>query len=205
MNGFYRARNAAALGCFGYSLMTHYQSRSGRKKSPSMLFNRAHCAETESSNIDPNISLARLEPRFLNVDVIIIYTSAVCIGVIPTLYLIRMLLFQVASTIRDRFQTPVYVYDERTLRQQAASALAFPNSFGLTVRFAIKACPNAAILKVIHNSLQIYTYILLTLITRIKVMQICQLFHSMGVHFDASSGYEAMRAIRAGIPPSHIR
>ena len=26
----------------------------------------------------------------------------------------------------------------------------------------------------------------------------------MGVWFDASSGYEAMRAIRCGVPPSHI-
>lgn len=26
----------------------------------------------------------------------------------------------------------------------------------------------------------------------------------MGIHFDASSGYEVMRAVRAGVPPSHI-
>jgi diaminopimelate decarboxylase len=41
----------------------------------------------------------------------------------------------------------------------------------------MKSCPNAAILKV---------------------------FHSMGIHIDASSGYEVQRAMRAGIPAAHI-
>ena len=57
--------------------------------------------------------------------------------------------------------TPVYVYDERVLRQQAAAALAFPSANGLTVRYAMKACPNAAILK---------------------------LFRAAGLQIDASSG-----------------
>jgi diaminopimelate decarboxylase len=73
--------------------------------------------------------------------------------------------------------TPVYVYDEATLRRQAAAALAFPHAFGLTVRYAMKAAPNAAILR---------------------------LFSSLGLHIDASSVHEAERAIRAGIPPEHI-
>lgn len=73
--------------------------------------------------------------------------------------------------------TPTYVYDEKSLRGQAENALKFPNKYGLTVRFAMKACPNAAIL---------------------------QLFHSMGLHFDASSGYECSRAMMAGIPASHM-
>ena len=73
--------------------------------------------------------------------------------------------------------TPTYVYDEESLRGQAEKALKFPNKFGLTVRFAMKASPNAAIL---------------------------QLFHSMGLHFDASSGYECTRAMMAGIPASHM-
>jgi diaminopimelate decarboxylase len=55
--------------------------------------------------------------------------------------------------------------------------LAFPNAFGLTVRFAMKACPNAAILK---------------------------LFANLGLHFDASSGFEVRRALAAGIPASRI-
>lgn len=33
---------------------------------------------------------------------------------------------------------------------------------------------------------------------------ILRYFDSLGLHFDASSGYEARRAIRAGIPPNHI-
>lgn len=73
--------------------------------------------------------------------------------------------------------TPVYVYDERTLREQARAALAFPHAFGLTVRFAMKAASNAAILR---------------------------LFDGLGLHIDASSGYEVSRALRAGIPAGHI-
>ena len=85
--------------------------------------------------------------------------------------------FDVASKIRTEFDTPVFVYDEKTLRNQAESALNFPNAFGLTVRFAMKASPNAAILN---------------------------LFNSMGMHFDISSGFEAERAMMAGIPASHL-
>lgn len=73
--------------------------------------------------------------------------------------------------------TPTYVYDERSLRRQAAAALAFPHAYGLTVRYAMKACPSAAILR---------------------------LFHSLGLHIDASSGYEARRAMRAGFAPAQI-
>jgi diaminopimelate decarboxylase len=84
---------------------------------------------------------------------------------------------KLAMEIKTEFQTPVFVYDEKTLTDQAKSALAFPNNYGLTVRFAMKACPNAAIL---------------------------QLFSGLGLHFDASSGYEVQRAVLAGIHPSHI-
>lgn len=73
--------------------------------------------------------------------------------------------------------TPTYVYDERALRRQAAAALAFPHAFGLTVRYAMKACPSAAILR---------------------------LFDSLGLHVDASSGYEARRAMRAGVASTKI-
>ena len=55
--------------------------------------------------------------------------------------------------------------------------LAFPQAFGLTVRFAMKACPNAAVLKI---------------------------FDKKGLHFDASSGYEVKRALAAGIQSSKI-
>jgi diaminopimelate decarboxylase len=69
------------------------------------------------------------------------------------------------------------VYDQATLETQADAMLAFPNAFGLTVRFAMKACPNAAILK---------------------------LFASKGLHFDASSGWEVRRAMLAGVPADRI-
>jgi len=73
--------------------------------------------------------------------------------------------------------TPVYAYDEAALRRQAHAVLSFPNAFGLTARFAMKALPNANILR---------------------------LFHEMGLHIDASSGFEVQRAIRAGVKPEAI-
>lgn len=82
-----------------------------------------------------------------------------------------------AREVRERFGTPAYVYSERILRRQAQAALAFPAPFGLSVRYAIKACPNSAILR---------------------------FFDSMGLTFDASSGFEAERLIRAGIAPAKI-
>ncbi|MGE9296780.1 MAG: diaminopimelate decarboxylase [Puniceicoccales bacterium] len=78
---------------------------------------------------------------------------------------------------RDALGTPVYIYSEAALRQQAQAALGFPNAFGLAVRFAMKAAPNAAILK---------------------------LFAEEGLHIDASSGWEVRRAMRAGIPAKNI-
>ena len=82
-----------------------------------------------------------------------------------------------AKKIAAKFETPCYVYDEASLAKQAKSALAFPNAFGLTVRYAMKAASNAAILK---------------------------LFDKLGLHIDASSAFEVERAIRAGIDPTHI-
>lgn len=74
--------------------------------------------------------------------------------------------------------TPLYAYDLATLDKSADDCLAFPNAYGLTVRYAMKALPNANILK---------------------------FFHSKGIHIDASSGYEVRRAVySAGITPSHI-
>jgi len=80
--------------------------------------------------------------------------------------------------IREEFGTPVYVYDEESLRARAREVLAFPNAFGLTVRYAMKASSNAALLR---------------------------LFTGMGIHIDASSGFEAERAMLAGVPPQNIQ
>ena len=73
--------------------------------------------------------------------------------------------------VKEKFGTPTYVYDLARLTEQATKAKAFPNAYGLTVRYAMKASPNAAILKV---------------------------FRKAGLHIDASSGYEVHRAVKAG-------
>jgi len=82
-----------------------------------------------------------------------------------------------AREIRDRFGTPVYVYHEPSLRRQASYMCDFPNAFGLTIRYSIKACPSAAIIK---------------------------LFHELGLYFDASSSWEVRRALIAGVTPDKI-
>ena len=80
--------------------------------------------------------------------------------------------------IRGNYGTPAYVYDEETLRAYAKAVLAFPNPYGLTARFAMKALPNVAVVQIVS---------------------------SMGLHIDCSSGFEAERALRAGVPPDHIQ
>ena len=79
--------------------------------------------------------------------------------------------------IRAEFGSPVYVYDQRTLEAQAQAVLNFPNAFGLTARYAMKALPNSTVIRILTQK---------------------------GLHIDASSGYEAERAMRAGVPGPHI-
>ena len=43
----------------------------------------------------------------------------------------------IATEISNAFQTPVFVYDEKTLVSQAGNALAFPNNYGLTGDYSI--------------------------------------------------------------------
>ncbi len=74
---------------------------------------------------------------------------------------------------------PVYVYSEKILNQKAEECLNFPNAFWLTVRYAMKTNPIAAIL---------------------------QLFDQKWIHIDASSSFEVQRAIKtANISPSKIQ
>ena len=80
--------------------------------------------------------------------------------------------------LQREFGTPVFVYDQATLERQAAQVLAFPNAFGLTARYAMKACPTAAVIRVLSDT---------------------------GLHIDASSGHEAERALRAGVPATDIQ
>ena len=82
-----------------------------------------------------------------------------------------------ARSIAAEHGTPVFVYDEASLKRQANAALAFPNAYGLTVRFAMKALPNAAVL---------------------------QTFDRLGLHVDASSGFEVRRAVAAGVSADRI-
>ncbi len=89
----------------------------------------------------------------------------------------RFLNAAVVQAVKEKYGTPTYIYDKATLVSQANKALQFPNLFGLKVRFAMKSCPNAAIL---------------------------QLFNGMGINFDASSGFEVKRLVRAGVSPASI-
>ncbi|MAG32317.1 MAG: diaminopimelate decarboxylase [Deltaproteobacteria bacterium] len=80
--------------------------------------------------------------------------------------------------IRERFGTPVYVYAQKELEAAADRVLAFPAPCRLLGRFAMKALPTAAVLRV---------------------------FDAKGLHIDASSGFEAERALQAGIAPEKIQ
>jgi diaminopimelate decarboxylase len=82
-----------------------------------------------------------------------------------------------AKACIDLAGSPVYAYSLEKLEENANACLAFPNAYGLTVRYAMKASPNSSILKY---------------------------FNSRGIHIDASSGYEARRAMSAGIPAENI-
>ncbi len=94
------------------------------------------------------------------------------------LKLVPFLTEEVARSVQREFGTPIYVYDQRTLERQANLVLNFPNAFGLTARYAMKACSTGAVLKVLTDA---------------------------GLHIDASSGYEVERALRVGVPPNHIQ
>ncbi len=80
--------------------------------------------------------------------------------------------------IRERFGTPVYVYDQVTLERAADEVLAFPVPCRLVGRYAMKALPNRSVLRILDER---------------------------GLHVDASSGFEAERALAAGIAPEKIQ
>ncbi len=89
----------------------------------------------------------------------------------------NFLTLPLAEQIRAEFCTPAYVYSESLLKEAAREVLAIPAPFGYTPRYAMKASSNRAILR---------------------------LFDAMGLHVDASSGFEAERAMFAGISPEKI-
>ena len=83
----------------------------------------------------------------------------------------RFLTYDDLDEIQMEFGTPTFVYDEATLRANAREVLNFPNAFGLFPRYAMKAAPTAAILRI---------------------------FNEEGLGIDASSVHEVERAVRAG-------
>jgi len=82
-----------------------------------------------------------------------------------------------ATKAASMFGTPLYLYDEHTIQKRCRECLEMPNAYGLTVRYAMKANSNKSLLGIISN---------------------------IGLHFDASSLNEAMRAHLAGIPYENI-
>ena len=77
------------------------------------------------------------------------------------------------SQVALEYGTPAYVYDEALILERCRECLDMPPAYGLTVRYAMKANSNRALLKIISNA---------------------------GLHFDASSLSEVLRAGLADIP-----
>lgn len=85
---------------------------------------------------------------------------------------------RVLRDIAGRWGTPTFVYDEASLRGAARRVFSSAPGADMTVRFAMKANPNGALLR---------------------------LFDSLGLHIDAGSGFSVRRAMRAGIDPAKIQ
>jgi len=79
--------------------------------------------------------------------------------------------------IEKNFWSPVYVYSEEELEKSAKDFLAFPSAFWCDTRYAMKANSNVNILKIFKN---------------------------LGLKIDASSEYEAYRAMNAWFAPEDI-
>jgi diaminopimelate decarboxylase len=82
-----------------------------------------------------------------------------------------------ATELAARYGAPLYVYDHAMLGERAEELMALTAPYGLTVRYAVKANPHPQIIK---------------------------LFAGHGLHFDASSSYEAAELIEQGIAADSI-
>lgn len=82
-----------------------------------------------------------------------------------------------AGKIAETYGTPVFVYSRKGIEKSCDDTLAFPNAYGITVRFAMKANPGRTVLEILKNK---------------------------GIKIDASSEHEVRRAILAGYKPSDI-
>ncbi len=90
---------------------------------------------------------------------------------------LRFLSPEQVRTVREQFGTPVFLYDEAALERQARIINEFPNAFGLTVYFSLKGNSTGAIIKI---------------------------FDRLGLSFDASSLWEALKVLAVGVEPSKI-
>jgi diaminopimelate decarboxylase len=79
--------------------------------------------------------------------------------------------------MKKSMQTPRYEYSQSRLAATIATLQSVPFPHGLTIRYAVKANPFPAIIQQMHEA---------------------------GLHFDASSSYEASELLALGIPGSHI-
>ncbi|PJZ68446.1 diaminopimelate decarboxylase [Leptospira perolatii] len=90
---------------------------------------------------------------------------------------LKFLTKEQVRNLASTFGTPIYVYSRRGIELSCEKALSFPNAFGITVRFAMKANPSRTVLEVLRRK---------------------------GIHIDASSEHEVRRAILAGFKPQEI-
>ncbi len=74
-------------------------------------------------------------------------------------------------------QTPRFEYSRSKIQGQINELMSLEGSLGLTVRYAMKANPHGEILRMMNEG---------------------------GVHFDASSSYEAEALLRAGVAGAHV-
>ena len=74
-------------------------------------------------------------------------------------------------------QTPRYEYSRSKIEERLTEFKSLQAPFGITVRYALKANPHAEIVKMMNEA---------------------------GVHFDASSSYEAQELLEQGVEGSHI-
>ncbi|MDR2570340.1 MAG: diaminopimelate decarboxylase [Oscillospiraceae bacterium] len=84
---------------------------------------------------------------------------------------------ETAALAAEEFGTPLYIYDEALILERCRECMEMPESYGLIVRYAMKANSNRTILKLITDA---------------------------GLHLDASSLNEVVRANLAGIPYDKI-
>jgi len=84
---------------------------------------------------------------------------------------------EAAAQAADNYGTPLYIYDESLILERCKECTEMPQAYGLVVRYAMKANSNRTILRLITDA---------------------------GLHLDASSLNEAVRANLAGVPYEKI-